>query len=268
MQFLQLALSIFNIKKIFIARIRSSQRVVKHKDVDFIFSTPNWLCEYRAKSFSEKEPETLAWIDTFSEGKIFWDIGANVGLYSIYAAKTRKCSVFSFEPSVFNLEFLARNIFLNDLSEKVCIVPLAIGDSVGVGTLNMSSTEWGGALSTFGKDYGYDGKTLNKKFLYSTLSITLDDVVSKFNIPMPSYIKIDVDGIEHLILSGGQSVLKNATSILVEIYPSFIEQSELSKKFLEDAGLILKETVIDASFRSGDDISIATYNQIWIRDCS
>ena len=39
-------------------------------------------------------------------GGVFVDIGANIGLYSIYAAKCRNIKVFAFEPSVFNLEFL------------------------------------------------------------------------------------------------------------------------------------------------------------------
>ena len=56
------------------------------------------------------------------EGSVVWDIGANVGLYSCYAAKHRGCRVFAFEPYVFNLEILARNIYLNQLSERVTIV--------------------------------------------------------------------------------------------------------------------------------------------------
>lgn len=265
MKTFQQMLNVFNFKQLLISWVRESHELVKHEDVFFRFSTPNWLCKYRAQSFSDKEPETLRWIDNFGMEKIFWDIGANIGLYSVYAAKTRKSEVFSFEPSIFNLEFLARNIFLNGLSDKVCIVPLAIGDSVGVGSLNMSSTEWGGALSTFDKDYGYDGKVLKKKFIYSTISMTLDDIALKLNIPMPNYLKIDVDGIEHLILSGGKLVLKSVTSVLVEIYPGFVEQSELCTRLLEEAGLQLKESVIDASFSPDQDIGTATYNQIWTR---
>jgi len=50
-----------------------------------------------------KEPDTLMWIDKIPEHSVFWDVGANVGLYSCYAAKARNCIVFAFEPSVFNL---------------------------------------------------------------------------------------------------------------------------------------------------------------------
>ena len=60
-----------------------------------------------------KEPETLEWIDQFKGDKIvFWDIGANVGLYSIYAAlKHKDIQIISFEPSVNNLRVLSRNIY-------------------------------------------------------------------------------------------------------------------------------------------------------------
>jgi len=75
------------------------------------------------KVFATKEPETLEWIDRIPEKSVLWDIGANVGLYSCYAAKARGCRVFAFEPSVFNLEILARNIFLNQLTDQITIVP-------------------------------------------------------------------------------------------------------------------------------------------------
>jgi hypothetical protein len=117
---------------------------VNHLDLSFTFAVPNALNLYRASSFSTKEPETLQWIDSMPQGSVVWDIGANVGLYSCYAAKRRSCRVFAFEPSVFNLEVLARNIFLNGLAERITIVPLPLSDSLAVNTLNMTSTEWGG----------------------------------------------------------------------------------------------------------------------------
>ena len=75
-------------------------------------STPNFLMRYRHKTFFSKEPETIKWIDEFKKGSTFFDIGANIGLYSIYAAEVKNSSVYAFEPSFFNLEFLARNILL------------------------------------------------------------------------------------------------------------------------------------------------------------
>ena len=96
--------------------VRERTTRIKHKNFEFKITTPNQLCDFRAETFSTKEPETLEWVDSLNENSVLWDIGANVGLYSIYAAKTRKCKVFSFEPSIFNLELLAPCIFLRLVS--------------------------------------------------------------------------------------------------------------------------------------------------------
>ena len=180
-----------------------AKQTITHRQVQLVFATPNRLNRFRVDSFSTKEPETLEWIDSIPKGSVLWDIGANVGLYSCYAAKSRKCRVYSFEPSVFNLELLARNIYINDLVDQVVIVPLPLSDSLKISTLNMTSTDWGGALSTFGEKYGDDGKTLDKVFAFSTIGMSIEQAVSLLNIPQPSHIKMDVDGLEHLILAGG-----------------------------------------------------------------
>lgn len=117
---------------------------VKHKGMKLTFATPNSMNHFRVETFSTKEPETLEWIKRMERGSLIWDIGANVGLYSIYAAKSRGCLVFAFEPSVFNLELLARNIFLNKLTDLIVIVPLPLSDRISISKLNMSMTDWGG----------------------------------------------------------------------------------------------------------------------------
>ena len=92
-------------------------RTVVHNSIEMQFCVPNSLNSYRAKTFSSKEPETLEWIESFNKKSIFWDIGANIGLYSIYAAKYNNVQVYAFEPSVFNLEFLAK-IFIKIIFQK------------------------------------------------------------------------------------------------------------------------------------------------------
>lgn len=119
---------------------------VSHGGLELKFAAPNALCEFRVKTFSTKEPETLEWINSIPETSVLWDIGANIGLYSVYAAKHRGCRVWAFEPSVFNLESLARNIFLNGLTDLICIVPLALSDGLGAGRLRMIHTGWGGTV--------------------------------------------------------------------------------------------------------------------------
>jgi len=242
----------------------SSQQVIRHGGVELAFVVPNSLNLFRANTFSSKEPETLEWIDQIPEGSVLWDIGANVGLYSCYAAKKRGCNVFAFEPSVFNLELLARNIHLNKLVEKIAIIPLPLTRSLQISTLNMTSTDWGGALSTFAENYGDDGKDMNKVFEFCTVGMSMDQAAQVLNIPPPSHIKMDVDGIEHLILAGGGGVLRQVSELAIEVNEDFIVQAENVKKYCEEAGLVFREKrhseMFEKNARFGN-----TYNQVWYR---
>ena len=173
--------------------------------------------------------------------------------------------MYAFEPSVFNLEVLARNSFLNKLIDKIFIVPGALSDVTGFGTLNMSSTEIGGALSTFDKTYGYDGRPLKTVFEYTTFSLTIDDAIQKLGFPCPDHIKIDVDGIEHLILAGGIKSLGNVKTILLEISLKFNEQKTMATEILTKAGFKHKEFPAEEmkKFNISEDMPIM--NQIWVR---
>ena len=62
-------------------------RVIVHQNVELKLFVPDELNDWRAITFASKEPETLAWIETFENSSVFWDVGANIGLYSIYAAE-------------------------------------------------------------------------------------------------------------------------------------------------------------------------------------
>lgn len=244
-----------------------AKQIITHRQTQLTFATPNKLNHFRVASFSTKEPETLEWIDGFQSGSVVWDIGANVGLYSCYAAKVRNCKVFAFEPSVFNLELLARNIFLNGLTRSVAIVPVPLSDRLAFSTLNMTSTEWGGALSTFGQDYGWDGKEIQRIFEFQTLGLSADDAVRLLQLPQPNYIKIDVDGIEHFILLGARDTLSKVDGVLIEVNDGFHEQAEQCNKLLLEAGLVLKEKRHSEMFDSAESFGGGkVWNQIWIRN--
>ena len=194
---------------------------------------------------------------------IIWDIGANIGLYSSYAAKKNLCKVYAFEPSIFNLEWLGRNIFLNNLVEKIVVIPIPLTDIISQNTLNFSSTEWSGALTTFGQSYGHDGKDLKKVFEFSTVSMSMNDLKNLLKISQPDYIKIDVDGIEHLILQGGEKVLLNTKELLIEVNERFEQQKNQCFKYLKELGFTLKEKRRSDLFKD-TDFSL-TYNQIWVK---
>jgi FkbM family methyltransferase len=243
--------------------VTTHTRSIRHQGLELTFAAPNTLNRVRIDTFSTKEPETLEWIDRFVKGSVLWDIGANIGLYSCYAAKAAHCRVFAFEPSVFNLEMLARNVFLNGLTSEVIIIPLPLSEMLSVNTLNMSSTDWGGALSSFGQAFGHDGRALRKVFEYSTIGISMIDAVALLKIPQPDYIKMDVDGIEHLILKGGGVVLEKVRGVLIEINEEFEKQLVESARYLSEAGLVLRERRHAAMFENTQFKN--TYNQIWQR---
>jgi FkbM family methyltransferase len=243
-------------------------RSINHDGTALSFIEINRLTKFRIDTFSTKEPETLDWIDCFNKNSVFWDIGANVGLYTCYASKKHKCITAAFEPSVFNLELLARNVWINNLNNLVTIIPLPLTEIIKTSNMIMSDTAQGHALSTFGENYGSDGKPIASSFAYQMIGLSMDDAVQIFKLPPPNYIKIDVDGIEHLILKGGGEVLNNAESILIEINDAFLEQSETSRQYLTNSGFILKEKkhadyYDNIKLYSG--IEKTTYNQIWIK---
>jgi FkbM family methyltransferase len=235
-------------------------KVVKYRFYQMTFVVPNWLNQYRVSTFTSKEPDTLEWIDRMPVGSILWDVGANIGLYSIYAAKTRNCQVYSFEPSVFNLELLARNIFMNTLQSQITIVPIALSDKIGSSMFKMSNTDWGGALSSFGENFDQNGNVLKDIFEFKTLGMSITDAVRLLQIPAPQFIKIDVDGIEHFILRGGTDILNEVESVMIEINDDFIAQAEETAMHLKNAGLYL--------YRKCDLGSHNLYNQWWVRGSS
>jgi FkbM family methyltransferase len=243
---------------------RDNVTEVNHEGFTLLLSTPTELCRWRASTFSSKEPETLRWIDQMPSGSKLWDVGANIGLYSLYAAKHRQCQVWAFEPSVFNLEVLARNVALNSLSAQVCIVPLALSDKAGSSNLRLSSTEWGGALSTFDKDFGWDGNPIQEIFAFQTLGLSMDDAVGRLELPAPDYLKIDVDGIEHLILAGGEQMLADVTGVLVEINTDFKIQESQIMELLGTSGFVLEEQEHSSLIEESSTFSML-YNQVWSR---
>ena len=192
-----------------------------------------------------------------------WDIGSNVGIYSIYAAKTLCKSVYAFEPSVFNIETLTRNVILNNLESKISIIPIAVSNNQKVNFLNMSNTIKSGSMSAFGVDFGYDGKKIINEIKYKILGLSLDFMLKNLNLEQPDYIKIDVDGIEHIILSDAKDVLLNTKSILIEINDDFADQRENCENILKKNGFYLfkkekGELTKNSNFKN-------SFNQIWVK---
>ena len=84
---------------------------------------------WRANTFSTKEPDTLAWIDSFFRpGDVIYDVGANIGQYALYAAKrfSKELKILAFEPEALNYAKLNKNIVLNDMVGTITPYCLAL----------------------------------------------------------------------------------------------------------------------------------------------
>ena len=204
------------------------------------FFIPNELTEWRIKTFFTKEPETLEWIDNFEkkENLIFWDIGANIGLYSIYnSLKNKNSKTICFEPSTSNLRILSRNISINNLEKNIKILPIPLTNKENCFlTMNESDFIEGGSLNSFGEKFDFEGKDFKINMKYQILGTTINNLIDNKILEIPDYIKIDVDGIEHLILEGGSKYLKNnkLKSISVEINENFRDQYEKVLKMMRE----------------------------------
>lgn len=237
-----------------------------------IFFSPNHISNWRIETFFSKEPETLEWINNFKKKKfIFWDIGANVGLYSIYAAvKHSKCTVISFEPSTSNLRILSRNIFINKLCKKIFIFNNPLVDDKNANKfLDMNESEFieGHALNTFGKKINFEGKALKSKMKYKLFGTSINHILKNKYLSLPDYIKIDVDGIEHLILQGGDKFLKNKKikSLLVEINENFFDQHTKIIKLMKRYKFKLLHKKKRDELIDRNDKFFNTYNYIFKR---
>jgi FkbM family methyltransferase len=236
--------------------------------VELQIYTPNALCTFRAETFSTKEPETLEWIEEFgSNGAVLYDIGANIGLYSIYHSVLNKGKVIAFEPSFFNLKLLAKNININSTQDFITVVTTPLTSHNSTNNFKYEDDTEGGALSAFGVNFGYDGKSINSSLSVKVIGSSLDSLIENQTIAdTPNLVKIDVDGIEHLILSGAVNTLKNKNcrSVLVEVNEDFLEQSIEVKRILEDCGFVLRDKLHGNMFDNSENFS-KTYNQIWVR---
>ena len=247
-------------------------RTVTHKSsigkmIQFKLYAPNWICRFRADSFSKKEPETLEWIDEYGGDGVFFDIGANVGLYSIYYAATKQANVYAFEPSVFNLALLAKNIHINQLAHRIKMITNPLTSQNEFANFSLSSLDEGGALSAFGVDYGHDGNELKKILSYQTAGLSLDFLMQHQVLPeYPHMIKIDVDGIEDLILAGAINTLKHPTcrTVLIEVSDHFKSQAEHVKTILTDCGFSLRQKRQSEMVAAGAFSD--AYNQIWVKE--
>jgi len=225
---------------------KDSYTIKSINDKKIIFFTPNAISKWRINSLFKKEPETIEWIDGFDQSKkiIFWDIGANIGIYSVYAAtKFNNIEVVSFEPSTSNLRILSRNISINNLENKIKINQFPLIDKENQYlTMNEGEFVEGWSMNTFGQNTDFKGETFLARNKYKIFGTSIDYILKNKFLEIPNHIKIDVDGIEHLILKGGTNFLRNDAikSISIELNENYKYQYKEVLNILQNSNFILK----------------------------
>lgn len=176
--------------------------------------------ELRIRSCA-KEAETVRWIGSLPSGSVLFDIGANVGAYSLIAA-SRGIRVHAFEPHPATFARLEENVALNGLKVRCHQELLHSADELV--SVSWSSDEPGAAMHRLGSEGD------------QVVGVRLDGFVGSRGLPAPSYLKVDVDGWEEHVFRGAEAVLSYCKGVLWEFDPR-LDQSYRALQFLIEQDL-------------------------------
>lgn len=225
---------------------------IEHEGVRVIYAAPTIFTRLRAESLMQKEPCTIQWIAAFARGEVLADVGANVGMYTIWAARTRGAKVFAFEPEAQNYALLNRNILLNSLNGQVKAYCLALSDMPGYSELHMSDLRIGGSCHSLGEQVDFKHEPMTPAYSQGCVAARLDDLVAQDIMPVPDHIKIDVDGFEPKVIAGARRTIANAKvrSLLIEINQNLADHLLMVKE-LESLGFHYDPAQVAAAVRKG-----------------
>jgi FkbM family methyltransferase len=183
----------------------------------------------RAVTLLQKEEGTIRWLrDTLRPGDTFCDIGANVGLYSVFSGNLvgETGHILSFEPHAANALSLMQNMALNGLSSRAKVISAALGDRNGFFDFNIIEATAGSAMSQLDRTLDGHERPFVPVLREFKAAFTLDHLVAEGIVPTPDVVKVDVDGNELLVMAGMRNVLgsaKRPRSVQVEVSPHYAE---------------------------------------------
>lgn len=199
---------------------------IAYRDRTMRYATTGSSSTKRVRSLFTKEPITLAWIDSFRENEVLFDIGANVGMYTVYAAVMRNARVYSFEPEALNYAELNKNIYLNNLHHSCLAYGLALSDVDKTDRLLLSDFGLGISYHDFEENSWTEDKQFAEDWHVSKddrrpqgcIGRRVDTLIAD-GLPVPNHIKIDVDGLEHRVITGMLETLRQPElrTVLIEI---------------------------------------------------
>lgn len=203
-----------------------------------------------------KEPETVRWLESnITSASVFYDIGANVGAYSLIAASLggKDSKVFAFEPSYSTFMTLNENIFLNTFERVITPIHIALSSASGFLHMEFSSRESGAAKHNVSE---ISGGSL------SVPAMSLDLMRKELTMPEPTLIKIDVDGGEWDVLKGAVKTLHSThlRSVLIEVDLTAPHGIDI-EPFFHSLGF-----VTEATHPRGKGKSTTLFNYIFVKD--
>lgn len=177
------------------------------------------------------EPDYIgAMLAALRPDDVLYDIGANLGLVALHAA--RKCRTIAFEPDPTFRSRLQRNLELNP-GASVDVQPIAISDSDGTAVLFTDGA--GGNSPSLVHQRG-------EKEAITVRAQTLDTMVASGTLPAPTVLKLDIEGAEILALRGAKAVLVGPTApraLFLEVHDSFLpafgSSADEVRKLVRDA---------------------------------
>lgn len=229
------------------------------------FHTPTVFTHWRAKTFLTKEPCTIDWINSMGDESYLLDVGANMGVYSIYAALIRGLRVTAVEPEVSNASLLKKNILLNALTENIDLWAVGLGDRNGIQPLYVNDLRLAGSCHSLGEELDFNLVSKKFKTVQYVYGTTIDAIVNQKN-KTPTHIKIDVDGLEHKVINGALNTLRNPQliSLCVELNLNLEEHREIitllgSYDFHYDVDQVKRALRSDGPFKGvGEHIFVRT----------
>jgi FkbM family methyltransferase len=156
------------------------------------------------------EIEVLDFIDSLTQDDVFYDLGAAEGRFSIYAA-SKGIRVIAFEPENKNFQVFMDNIKLNqNIIHNITVHHLAVGEKNKSSTIKIGQPWAGGhqkVVSTTPGRIDFNYTVLEEQ----TISVvSLDDFIQSSYSPIPTAIKIDVDGSEVSFIRGAKNILSHS----------------------------------------------------------
>lgn len=168
------------------------------------------------QGFQGYEPETMRLLlAEAARGRVFIDVGANTGLFSIAAALTNpRLRVHAFEPSPVVFRYLGRNVRLNGLSSTIVCNRMAISDAVGVTKFHVPSANTASGSLNVDGFHALPGRVVELPVM------TLDAYMENGRLEHVDLLKVDVEGFESLVLRGARKMLeKFRPTIFCECLP-------------------------------------------------